>query len=1047
MANSKNPLKGSHNKKNRPSAGAHAGRGFRYQDKFGALLAVQHYDGSAKIKKIIPEGIDDFEVHTEQGVILIDTKSNEEGSRNRTCNEDANVFQKLWRNSEELTDQAFEFHLVLNRGHKSYYSKLNKTPITETRLSDLPNLPSQNQKYSKSFVIIEPDPISKASKILTGKHDVPPKVAKMICLELSDKLGSLASQNKSPDPEKKYALFSSDIPSIIEKIVEICELSEIKALLLKGHVKYVDYSPAEVSSNFYLNVDVRPGHITAGQVVPQSKQVKDAEEKLKSNGSCLVTGPSGSGKSALMWQIVHSTRDEVCWFEVTNREKLDSKELTLFLNATSKEYRIGFVLDNINSDKVQLFEQLVVQTRTNENVWVLGSIRAEFQHSLTCLRSVPTLESKPDDEVAKSIYENLRDKKLTIVPYFKEAWQNSDNLLLEYSYQLVEENTLDDAILEQISSKLRSQSAEQLVQDDEFAILQAVMPVFAANGRVDVKTVKQSLNLRGVRFSKALQRLRNEFLVLDDDGDQIDGLHLLRSMATCKALTTLGISTKPELAKNALRHAKPSSLEIVTSYFVYHNWLNESELTSVIQNRFSGLDIDYDAVIAIANGVRQGKIKRVVDEWLKNDFSNSEFTPSIAIPISVYTYNNIESPFPPELHQSALELSENLSEQIDNIKIPESIVTILIEHFNQNYANMTPHQINELLYSLYCTKLNTQQLNLLKETKLDFSSIPLAESIKILESIEILSKDVQNAWISSINQLLPEQKLLHKLVHETPFALPIRYLEQGNRRIAIAYLAHSFSTESTVKLGQTCRDYARAILTVDNKINWVKTGFVDVSGKNSQIINPVDVYRNEATSPTHLISLKVATAIATNLGAKTWSQYLSVETQKLQILYENCSNLLNEMYRNISNHITIDGIAKVYDEIEQIVAPVDSYLQKGSLFCDLAPIHGITDVFGPSLYRLVLELPYSSDEFLRKINITRNALVQIRNEPWHLIDNGPPEVLTQIELLLNKLEVVVSDSKLNNAHPFEMYPNTKNFLMNSFDYIARKCSTSLTKRP
>lgn len=498
---------------------------------------MRHYAGLAKINKIVPEGVDDLEVHTEDGIILIDTKSTDKESRPRSPIEDAKVFQSLWAKSENLPETPFEFHLVINRGHETYTSESNKTPLARTRLASHPLLVPEKATYSRSYVIIEPEPISEASKILIDKHRLPELVAKIICSNLRDKLGTLASQKTSDAPEKRFSLASSEIPSIVDRLLKVCQISEVNILLRKGFIKYVDFSPGEISSNFYLNVDVRPGHITSGQVVPIPNAVAESKENLKCRGSCLVYGPSGSGKSALVWQIVNSTREEICWFEVTNREKLNSEELTLFLNAMSEDHLIGFVLDNINSDRIDLFEQLIEQTRTNENVWILGSIRSEHLYALSCQRFVSTIEAKPNEDVARNIHRSLRERKLTTVPYWVEPWRNSNNLLLEYTHQLVEGNTLEDTILEQLRAKQRSRPPNDTLLDNEFAVLRAIMPVSAADGKADVKAVKQSLGIKQNYFSTVLQRLENEFLILDDSGEEIYGLHSLRSMAVCKALS------------------------------------------------------------------------------------------------------------------------------------------------------------------------------------------------------------------------------------------------------------------------------------------------------------------------------------------------------------------------------------------------------------------------------------------------------------------------------------------------------------------------------
>ena len=1033
-------------KKEHSASGAHAGRGFRYQDEYGTLLAIKHYAGLCSVRKIVPEGLDDFEVHTDDSVILIDTKSTAKDSRSRGANEDAKVFSNLWSKSEKIEEKPIEYHLVLNKGNKSYHSEDYKTTLSNTRLSDHVLFSKENPKYSNSFVIIEPAPITKAIEIFRDKHDVPPCIAEIICTKLKQKLGEFASSNTSKDRNKFRALTGSYISRIVGRMLSVCQITEVQALLLKGYIKYLDFLPAEVSPGFYLNVDVRPGHITSGQVVPMPKQVETAKELLISHRSCLVSGSSGSGKSALMWQIVHSTREDTCWFEVTNIEKLNDEELTLFLNARSEGERIGFVVDNVNSDRIELFEQLIGKTRSQENVWILGSIRTESLFSLSCQRTVPILKVEPDKEVARQIFVNLQKNKQTKVPFWVESWQKSDKLLLEYTYQLVEEKTLEETVTEQLRAKLRSAKSDDPILDREIAILKALIPISAADGKADVQFLKQSLNFKDYEFSVAIQRLNNEFVQLGEGGEEIYGLHSLRSLATCNALENLGLATRTELAQNALRFANFSSLEEVTYNIVYKNWMDERNLLSVIQERLSRSDQDFEIGMAFANGIRRARIQGITDEWCKRDLQSAKFPPIIAIPIAFYSFELNESPFPPRQHETASILNKALFKRVDNIKIPEAAASNLIECFCQDTTKLTPQQIASIFRYLYGVKLTTQQLEKLKEIELDFNAIEIYEAIQILDAVKSLSEDLYRYWITRTNQLSPEQRLANRLMNETPFALPIKYQKEGNCLLAKADIANPVLNDASIDIDLIRQKYSRSLLISDHKISCVRAGITDFSGKYTPPKEPIFAYCSEPTDTVFEISKKIATAIANSLGTETWSHYLHEETSKLQNLHGACYSVLNHLFRRSqTGHLTprtVQRMQNAQDDIEQLVAPVDSYQKKTKSFCNLAPIHDLTQVLSFSLVRYIRDLPNSFQEFISKIDIARKAILDIREEPWHLTDNEPPEILSQIDQLLYKLELVAIESNRNHKNPLQMYRLPTSRSKKPFDYISEKCLKS-----
>ena len=136
-----------------PSAGSNAGRGFRYQDRYGALLAVQGYVGLRDVEELIPEGSDDFELHSPDTLILIDTKTTRETARARTPAEDADALRSIWERPVATAPSHTEYWLVLQRTEGSYVSDTSCKPAMETRLEPLIR---GNEKARTSFVSIEP---------------------------------------------------------------------------------------------------------------------------------------------------------------------------------------------------------------------------------------------------------------------------------------------------------------------------------------------------------------------------------------------------------------------------------------------------------------------------------------------------------------------------------------------------------------------------------------------------------------------------------------------------------------------------------------------------------------------------------------------------------------------------------------------------------------------------------------------------------------------------------------------------------------------------
>jgi KaiC/GvpD/RAD55 family RecA-like ATPase len=69
--------------------------------------------------------------------------------------------------------------------------------------------------------------------------------------------------------------------------------------------------PSVDVAGFYAGVDVIPAHVSAGFDVVRPEETTAILEGLSDRRDVVIVGPSGSGKSALLWRSAHLVRQGV----------------------------------------------------------------------------------------------------------------------------------------------------------------------------------------------------------------------------------------------------------------------------------------------------------------------------------------------------------------------------------------------------------------------------------------------------------------------------------------------------------------------------------------------------------------------------------------------------------------------------------------------------------------------------------------------------------------------------------------------------------------
>src|SRR3546814_19466879 len=104
-----------------------------------------------------------------------------------------------------------------------------------------------------------------------------PIAAQMCFAELLVRVGALADANGRLSPESYRGLSISDTETSIRDVLAAIDVDAIEQALREGVCEPVDFLTPPNDPNFYLWVDVEPGHLAAG-LVSERAQSRRAEE-------------------------------------------------------------------------------------------------------------------------------------------------------------------------------------------------------------------------------------------------------------------------------------------------------------------------------------------------------------------------------------------------------------------------------------------------------------------------------------------------------------------------------------------------------------------------------------------------------------------------------------------------------------------------------------------------------------------------------------------------------------------------------------------------
>jgi len=602
-------------------AGARAGRGFRYQDVATALLAVEAWIG-ADWHTIVPEGVDDATLHGPAAEVRVQIKSRHDPRGVfRPTEIGAHIAHSVKDvSAADLRSGKVRLLLMLERPIEGIETAdeaaiaSGEQSAMEVLLAALENVakklgvsPDEILATARLRVVSEPaDAIVRIVVARTGCVDA---AARLIADRLQRIAGSHADANFRAPANSPVTLGPSDVQLVIDDVLRIVDPEAVDAAVAAGLVELVSFAPI-ATAGFYDGVDVLPGHIGAGLVLDRPEVVAEVMTGLERRSAVLIAGPSGIGKSACAWLTVHVSRHAIRWHRV---RRLAPEQVHLLLDLAraieaSPARPVGFVLDDVGRNLADGWDALREQAANVPGVLLLGTVREEDLHLVTDLTPTALVRPLLDEEVAQRIWTALRSERDLAYVGWREPFDLSGGLTLEYVHMLTSGQRLQETLDDQVRRRLREE------RDDELAVLRAVVQVARLGGSVDPARLRARLDLGEGACARALARLVDEHAIRIAADGSLAGLHEVRSSGLHDALRRMMPRDPASALDELVDVLNPLTLATLLPRLLGEGDVDDAALLDALAERASGWLAP--ALAATFYGLGLATCERIAAQWL-----------------------------------------------------------------------------------------------------------------------------------------------------------------------------------------------------------------------------------------------------------------------------------------------------------------------------------------------------------------------------------------------------------------------------------------------
>lgn len=1002
-------------------SGSHAGRGFRYQDAIAAWLSVQAWTNAIPFGLIVPEGLDDVELRGED-VAFVQVKSRRAHLGAFSPSEAAGFVRALWERHDKASSAPEKLLLILERG-------IGESDLTEGVETDLPgsvsallNAHIRAGLLQKTKMMVAPSPQEMAVAAIARQEGCTPLAAQLCYGELRAKVGAISDANGVKATNACEGLSKSDVGATVTDLLNATDPAALQQAVSAGLCEPVDFLTPVADHNFYLGVDVEPGHLAAG-LVSERPQLREAvAQALEDRGNALVVGPSGAGKSAVMWEAARATRHSVRWFRVRRL----SAENTIALRQLAKSFRaspdspVGFVFDDVGRLGAEAWSQFARETPASSGTILLGSVREEDVFILRERARATEIRVTPDAEVAERMWRSLHAANQTKWEGWAEPWAMSHGLLLEYAFILTQGERMSAVLEQQVDARIADPE-----RDDELAILRLGACAGAAGASLNVSRMIEALGLSETSATRALKRLVEEHVLSAPENGVLTGLHQLRSEKLLIASHKTPPPTYAETFAKTMASAPAAELEKLVTDGLLRRGVDVATIFAAANERVEHSQ-DGAALAAVLRGLSSTFVISQSRRWLQTaavkTLVPTQITGAARFGITGVDLSALS--MAPELVAAAEELRKLAGQTGEDPRdaylkqLPEAALAKAVGGIKR--LPELERAVAAFIGRPMPDALRTE----LKTLKLDFAAADLKELGALLGTLALVDRSLATELVDSN----AEAALLARFGHEWPWVKQATIRTEGAERVVTAdywYVAQLHQPDVNRAVVEVCSTLLALIPGADVASSRALASNGDVAGFAHLPMANKRMARATLPAPAapEWNRLWINT-IAQLVAAESYSDYL---TRAIAI----CDELVPTLNRVFDQHFRgdrpdrrdIDTLNALHARASNLTPPsvsIQSLSGKGEAEATNS-VSAFQDVLFNSCANVVSrfsKLPDGVGAYIAWIaDIIERVDIAIREEPWSILDRQVPASLNELREILRGLRDLAGIASVRNQTP------------------------------
>lgn len=527
--------------------GARAGRGFHFQDAVGAWLAARIAASEIDASSITPEGLDDI-VLEGAAPADIQVKSRVAHLGGFPPRLASRHILDAWHRHASGHPEIGRLVVVLERGVDGEVGLSSLDEHLANSLADDSVLrealtilaaersmrPEALGEMFKRTIVLGATWESLSGE--TASHvgalvDLVPSALDLITRQLRVLVADASDANAAVEYGSRRTLTRTELIAEVTHIASHIDVDALELALRDGVCEVFDLSlAAGADDRFYEGTATQPFHVAAGLVVPRPEIVAEVLAGLSEQSAVVITGPSGVGKSAVMWTVPVATPG-VLWFRIRRLATDDVPDLIRLARAynASETAPVGFLVDAVGAGDIRGWARLRAEAASVPGLLLLGSARREDLPTMGDLSGCATVTVTLNEAAAEVIFNGLLRRGSTAASHWKEAFERSNGLTLEFTHLLTQGQRLEDVIQEQVRRRIDEGRSDEL----DVLSLVAVADRWAAT--LPSADVAAACGATTFELRQAVTRLVEEHLLVERDG-VMSGLHRLRSTAISLAI-------------------------------------------------------------------------------------------------------------------------------------------------------------------------------------------------------------------------------------------------------------------------------------------------------------------------------------------------------------------------------------------------------------------------------------------------------------------------------------------------------------------------------